>query len=234
MKLQQEAKSNSHRARSEATQSALMQAAEKLIAENGIENVSIRDIVSAAGQKNESALQYHFSSVSGLIDAIHEKRSAETQTLRAQLIESLLETTTKPKIRQLCELMVQPSFDLASTKVEYRRYIRAFGHELVLTEDSALTKVTHHGGGGGASGYQLARLLKSALPQLDTKAYQRRMESAIRLCSASMYHQARQKSAFRGEQAELFFHSLIDALVGLLGAPESTQTKVLAKAVNRR
>ncbi len=233
MKLQQEAKSNSHRARSEATQSALMQAAEKLIAENGIENVSIRDIVSAAGQKNESALQYHFRSFSGLIEAIHEKRSAETQALRAQLIESLLESTTKPKIRQLCELMVRPSFDLASTRVEYRRYIRAFGYELVLTEDSALTRVTHHGG-GGASGHQLARLLKAALPQLDTKAYQRRMESAIRLCSASMYHQARQKSAFRGEQAELFFHSLIDALVGLLGAPESTQTKALAKVVNRK
>lgn len=46
-----------------------MRAAEKLIAVRGIENVSIRDIVSEAGQKNESALQYHFKSFTGLIAA---------------------------------------------------------------------------------------------------------------------------------------------------------------------
>ena len=43
-----------------------MHAAEKLIGERGMANVSIRDIVSAAGQKNESALQYHFKNLNGL------------------------------------------------------------------------------------------------------------------------------------------------------------------------
>ena len=48
---------DSRQARSEATKSALMRAAEKLIAENGVENVSISDIVTVAKQKNQSALQ---------------------------------------------------------------------------------------------------------------------------------------------------------------------------------
>lgn len=230
MKLQQEAKTNNHRSRSEATQSALMQAAEKLIAQRGIENISIRDIVSTAGQKNESALQYHFKNFSGLIKAIQSKRSEETIQHREVLLRTLLETSAKPNIRQLCEIMVQPSYDLARTKVGYRRYIRAFGHELLLAESSALSIVTQHGA-GGASGHQLSVLLKNALPHLDAKAYQRRMENAVRFCSSSMFHQARQKNAFRGDQAELFFHNLIDSLVGLLSAPESTQTKTLAKAL---
>jgi AcrR family transcriptional regulator len=233
MKLPQEHKNSSRQGRSESTQAALMQAAEKLIAERGIENVSIRDIISSAGQKNESALQYHFKNFTGLIDAIHARRSAETQTKRAELVEALLAETPTPSLRQICELMVRPIFELARLKVEFRRYTKAFGHELVLSETSALSKVTSQGG-GGVSGQQVATMLKQALPELDEEAYRRRMESAVRLCSASMYHQARQKNAFRGDQADLFYHSLIDALVGLLNAPESDETKAIARVVSRK
>ena len=66
-----------------------MRAAEQLIAERGIENVSIRDIVSAANQKNESVLQYHFKNLTGLIEAIQLTRSAQTQEKRAEQIEAL-------------------------------------------------------------------------------------------------------------------------------------------------
>ena len=42
---------DSRQARSEATKHSLMRAAEQLIADRGMENVSISDIVSAAKQK---------------------------------------------------------------------------------------------------------------------------------------------------------------------------------------
>jgi len=53
------------------------------------------------------------------------------------------------------------------------------------------------------------------------------MEAAITLCSASMYQQARKTNAFRGAQSDLFLHSLIDALVGLLSTPVSPETQAL-------
>ena len=62
------------RTRSDATKRGLMGAAERLIADKGIENVTIRQIVSAAGQKNQSALQYHFQSMQGLIEALRNER----------------------------------------------------------------------------------------------------------------------------------------------------------------
>ena len=71
-----------------------MRAAERLIADRGIENVSIRDIVSAAGQKNESALQYHFKNLTGLIEEIKHARSDQTHLKRAELIQALHQTTT--------------------------------------------------------------------------------------------------------------------------------------------
>ena len=55
--------------RREATQTAIMRSVECLAAENGLENISIRDILARAGQKNESALQYHFKNLSGLLAA---------------------------------------------------------------------------------------------------------------------------------------------------------------------
>jgi len=205
-----------------------MRAAESLIADRGVENVSIRDIVSAAGQKNESALQYHFKNFTGLIDAIHEQRSKQIQAKRAELLHALLARTSEPTLRQLCMLMVKPAFEFARTDVAFRHYVKAFGHELMLSETSPLIKVTMQGF-GGPSGQQIARLLRGGLTHLDTDAYWRRMEAAVRLCSASMYHQARQKNAFQGDSAELFLHSLNDALVGLLSAEMSFETKALSK-----
>ena len=220
------------KSRSEATQTALMDAAEKLIAQHGIENVSIRDIVAGARQKNESALQYHFKNLTGLINAIHKRRSSQTRERRAELLQALLLNSPQPSVRELCTAMVRPSYELARSHIAYRRYIKAFGHLLMLTESSALDAVSQLGG-GGASGQQIGELLKHALPELSAASYQRRMDTAVRLCSASMYHHARQPNAFRGESAELFFHSLLDALVGLLTAQESRVTKDLARRLDK-
>jgi AcrR family transcriptional regulator len=203
-----------------------MRAAERLISERGVENVSIREIVAAAGQKNESALQYHFKNLTGLLEAIHAERSVQVQDKRAESLAEALAKTPEPSLRQLCTLMVEPTFQLARASLEFRRYIKAFGHELALSDSSPL-KIASGKGGGGESGEQIGLLLRKALPDLDEADYRRRMEAAIMLCSASMYHQARQQKAFRGHQSELFLHSLIDALVGLLGAPVSTETLAL-------
>ena len=217
---------DSRQARSEATKSALMRAAEKLIAENGVENVSISDIVTVAKQKNQSALQYHFTSLNGLIDAILETRSAETHERRATLIDELLAANAQPSLRDICMLMVYPSFSLARESSEYHNYVKAFGHALMLSERSLLSIVQRHGG-GGASGQQTAELLKAALPHLDPVHYQQRMEAAVRLCSASMYYQARQPQGFKGKQADRFLHGLVDAIVGLMSGPVSPQSKAL-------
>lgn len=218
------------RKRSEATKRGLMLAAEKLIAAKGIENVTIRQIVVAAGQKNESALQYHFRNREGLIDALRRARAADVRKKRAAMLEAQLRDSPELSLRQLADLMVRPMFELARTKPEFRRYVRAFSGELALAESSALSMVEKEEG-GGASGGQVGALLRARLPHLGEAAYRRRMDAALRMIAAAMSHQAGQKSAFRGLQADLFLHSLLDALVGLLGAPESDATRDITRAM---
>lgn len=222
-----EAKTDNRQVRSEATRHSLMRAAEKLIAEDGIENVSIRLILTEADQKNSSALQYHFKNLKGLIEAIHAERSVEIQDARGRLLDDLLTRTESPGLRDLCELMIRPPVELARSRTDYRRYIKAFGHQLALMETSALEHASRQGA-GGSSGLQLRMLLREKLKHLDDDAFRRRMEIAVRLCATSIYHQARQPNSFRGDEGDLFLSSLLDALAGLLGAPESEETSAIA------
>ena len=217
---------DSRRARSEATKLALMRAAEQLVADSGIENLSIRGIVALAQQKNESALQYHFKNLSGLLEAIHAERSEQVRAKRGSLLAATLDKSSEPSLRQLCLVMIEPSFQLARADTSFRRYVKAFGHQLGVTDSSPLEIVSTKGG-GGASGLETGSLLRRALPHLDEQDFRRRMDAAIRLVSASMHHQAAQKNAFRGQQSDLFLHNLIDALIGLFSAPVSPETQAL-------
>ena len=159
--------------RGDVTREALMRAAEKLIASKGLENITIREIVDAAGQKNESALQYHFQNLTGLVQAIHAKRDAQIHAMRSVEIEKLSRKTAEPTLRDVCELMIGPAFLLAKSKPDFRQYVKAFGHEIALTDQSALKIVRRQ---GGDTDHEINRLLRSVLPSLDDAAFERRFQ----------------------------------------------------------
>ena len=208
---------NGQKIRSLATQTALMEATENLFSDQGIHNVSAKDILREARQKNESALQYHFKNLQGLVNAIHRRRSQQTQEKRAELLTEKASATQKLTLRDLCELMVYPTFLLAKSDPQFRKYAAAFSHEIVLAEDSALIKVSQSGG-GGESGVKLGYLLREALPHLDETTYRARMDLAVRMCSAAVGNHMQQKKPLKGAAAELFIDNLLDALEGLLSA----------------
>ena len=218
------------KARSRATQMSLMEAAEKLISRKGIQNVSNKEIVKEAGQKNGSALQYHFKNLQGLIDDIQVHRDQQTHEKRSELLAKLLSAKPTPSLRDLCRIMVMPTFLLAQANAKYRRYVISFSHELALVQDSALTRVSRYGG-GGESGQRTGELLRAVLPHLNESAWRQRMDIAVRMCSISMGNHARQTNAFRGPKAELFVSNLIDALEGVLSAPVSNETTSIARSI---
>lgn len=214
------------------TRQALMRSAENLIAMHGIEHVTIREIVQGAGQKNESALQYHFGNLDGLIEEIIRTRSVQTQAKRATLLEEVLAANPVPDLRSLCRVMVAPPFLLAGEDPGFRQYVIAFGHRLTLADESALSRVTRRGG-GGESGKATAMLLQAALPHLDIDAYSVRMDNAIRLVSASMGQHARAKDFFTGPDGEYWLSNMIDAVQGLLSVPVSAETRALAQNLGK-
>ncbi|MGW2327920.1 TetR/AcrR family transcriptional regulator [Streptomyces sp. NPDC001700] len=76
-------------ARSVLARDKLMRTAERLYAEHGFANVSVRQISEAAGQRNNSAVQYHFESRDGLIRTILSSRTALVEKHRFAMVEAL-------------------------------------------------------------------------------------------------------------------------------------------------
>src|SRR4051812_3185413 len=68
--------------RSGATREKLILAAEELFAHQGLDAVSLRQVNTAAGQRNASAAHYHFGSKDALIDAVHGYRLARVNQRR--------------------------------------------------------------------------------------------------------------------------------------------------------
>jgi AcrR family transcriptional regulator len=84
----------------------LLDAAEQLLATRGLE-VPSRVIVAAAGQHNRSAVNYHFGSRTGLIDAIRERHETPIAQHRRHLISRLPDPADRTT-RQLVEAHIQP------------------------------------------------------------------------------------------------------------------------------
>lgn len=67
----------------------LIREGERLFGQMGIDNVSLRQIVAAAGQGNNYAVQHHFGSKEGLIKAIFRLRMEVLDGVRAEYLEQL-------------------------------------------------------------------------------------------------------------------------------------------------
>ena len=86
------------------TKTRLLDHAEKMFAEDGVYAVTNRQITEAAGQKNESALNYHFGTRNELIIALLTRRGKELDAARA---ERLAQIGDNPTTRELVHLLVE-------------------------------------------------------------------------------------------------------------------------------
>lgn len=90
----------------------LLQTAERLFARDGVENVALTQIVAQAGQKNRSALHYHFGSRAGVLAAVLNRRLAAINTRREAMMDAL---PAVPTAAQVLHAEVMP---LAQTALE--------------------------------------------------------------------------------------------------------------------
>jgi AcrR family transcriptional regulator len=89
------------------TRRQIVDAAEALFAEHGLDNVTLQDITRAAGQNNRYAPQYHFGDRAGLINAVLDKHSDLISERRKLLLEALAQKKS-PTLRELVDAYVLP------------------------------------------------------------------------------------------------------------------------------
>lgn len=80
------ATANKHETRSAQTRQRFIESAQLLYSQRSIDSVSLNEITVAAGQKNRNALQYHFGSKDGLLQAIIDLHADAVYELRRDYI----------------------------------------------------------------------------------------------------------------------------------------------------
>jgi len=97
------------RADSRRTQARLITTAEQLFADRGIDSVSLSEINRAAGQRNKSALHYHFGDRQGLLIAILRRHLDSVEKERVKLIKPD-DDLSSWSLNRLMETMVRPLY----------------------------------------------------------------------------------------------------------------------------
>ncbi|QII09040.1 TetR family transcriptional regulator [Rhodococcoides fascians A25f] len=82
-----------HAARSSETRDRILAAAEKLFAEQGVFAVSNRQVSEAAGQRNISAVGYHFGTKTDLVTAVFRRHSEEVESRREVQLNAIDDLT---------------------------------------------------------------------------------------------------------------------------------------------
>lgn len=78
--------------RAAATIQILLETAERLFAEKGVDHVSLRQIVLASGHKNLAALHYHFGSRAALVTEVLRNRREKVDARRNRYLDELLKS----------------------------------------------------------------------------------------------------------------------------------------------
>lgn len=98
------------------TRDRVLDAAERLFAERGLDAVSVRDITREAGA-NLGAINYHFGTKDNLIRAVLERRIAPVSAERLRALDAVEKAYEKrqrpPKLEALLEAMFRPAVEQA-------------------------------------------------------------------------------------------------------------------------
>ncbi|MGI5155333.1 helix-turn-helix domain-containing protein [Microbispora sp. CA-102843] len=213
----------------------LVDAAERLFAERGIDAVSLREINAAAGQRNSTALQYHFGDRAGLLKAVLAKHRPEIEARRHQLLDEYEARGPLPCVsyspashspaqarRTLAAALVRPAAAKLADPDGGRDYLRVM-EQLVHRMPPSLPE------DGGGSIDRWRELVAPLLPETAVRLHQRFM--AIRMTYVEL---ARRASGPPARDDRLFTSHLIDVVSAVLASEVSDETtRLLAEREQR-
>jgi AcrR family transcriptional regulator len=202
-----------------ATRERLIATAEELFAERGIGGVSLREINTAAGQRNSTALQYHFGDRDGLVRAVLAKHTPEVESRRHALLDEYEASGGNDRLRTLAGALVRPSAVKLADADGGRAYLRIMA-QLV---HRPLEEVGRGADDPRTSLNRWRRLVGDVLPDVAVNQLHRRF-TAMRITFVELSRRAEGRPA-RDER--LFTSHLVDLVTAILDAPLSGETERL-------
>jgi len=189
----------------------LLDCAERLFAEHGLEGVSLRAINAEAGL-SPAALHYHFGTQKALVEALLERQMPALMERRRRLLDALEDRPEPPPTREVLDALLRPQVELLAEGGEPGlRYLRLI-HRLQADGDLDQHFVVERWPGGVE---RLVPLLCEANPSLPLPVIELRLGLAI----AAMLRSLANGFAPMGGGLEVQVSALLDFLTGGFEAP---------------
>jgi len=153
------------------TATQLLDCAERLFAERGLDRVSLREIVRASGQGNLSAAHYHFGSREALIGRLLARRMRAINVIRHQRLDALVASGADRNVHQVAYASVMVFCEIVRAMPWGPDYVRVAAHAL-----SADFNIWTYLDPESVSGHTRAReMLRALLPGLSPSAFKGRI-----------------------------------------------------------
>jgi AcrR family transcriptional regulator len=202
------------------TRARLLREAERQFARHGVYQATLRDITEAAGQRNVSALNYHFGSRDGIVVEILRRHGDPLDVARGELLDEPIDAM--PTAALVRALLVPLSGELR--RADGRDYLRIVAQ---LTSrfpawrmDDPLTP---------SNLQRILDVLESRANSPDSAVRRDRVVNVIMLMMAAMAERARLIDRRRSPELDdaAFVDNLTDMIVGALEAEPSARPPVL-------
>ncbi len=212
------------------TRLRLMQAAESLFGERGLHGVTLKEINAAAGQRNESALHYHFGSKPQLVDAILSHRARQIDRRRVEKLDALAAAGAAPALRAVLRATFEPITELLDSD-DGVRFVR-FAAQVLNDPDFDLPSVALRSGYEGIS--RANALVVAALGDLPPEIAVQRQRFMLEMALTSLAIWTRRGDATADAAARAFFvANLLDEIAGALEAPVAEETLAALQATQK-
>ena len=206
--------------RAEDTRHKLIRAAEELFAERGVGAASLREINRHAGQRNATALQYHFVNRAGLVSAVLAKHRDDVESRRHAMLDRY--DAAPADLRALAAALVVPEAEKLEDPDGGPEYLRIMA-QLLQRPDFPFDPSAPHS--PHRSIHRWRHLVARWVPELAIQQLHRRF-AAIRIMYVEL---GRRAETPRRRDHRLFVSHLIDLITAILAAPVSAETDALVR-----
>jgi AcrR family transcriptional regulator len=205
------------------TKARLIEAAERLFAERGIDAVSLREINRVSGARNAIAVQYHFNDRAGVVRAILDKHGPDVEARRHAMLDQY-EAEGQPDIRQLAAALVRPLSAKLSDPDGGPEYLQIYA-DLLNRPNPLIGPSPLEDLGDPGDSIHRWRLLIEPLLEEDAVRLHRRF-TALFHTAAELARRARS-----GPHVDdrLFTSYVIDVVTAILQAPVTDETRRLTR-----
>jgi AcrR family transcriptional regulator len=199
------------------TRERLLATAQDLFAREGIYQVPLKRIVERAGQRNASALHYHFGGRDGLLHAIIVRHDDRIQAERHEQMACIEAEGRSADLRSLVDALVEPFSHQLATR-DGREYLQIVSQLSMLFDFWDVDLPT-----GPTETQRMFRSMDACLQNLPPALRHERITTLLGLVTESLAMRARlldgPESLPPALDHDAFVANLVDMAVGALSAP---------------